>query len=290
LNNGNYIKKIRTNKGFTQTYVAKNILSQASYSKFESGHSDINSYSFVQLLNKLDMTLEEAVYINNNYKYDKTQELVNRFFALPYNDVSSLRNLLSDIQIHLQINKNILLIDITLICKALITLRTKRDIGQARKIVEPVWKRLSKSNQWYLVDIRVINTILYLFPNDIALEVTENVLSKLDLYKGFQDTIRLSITFRVNLSLLLIKEKDYSKALQVLTKTLEDYKKAMPYQSLAICLGRIAICKKKLGKVDALYSMKQAEQVLIIYEEMDLWKNIIEEYRYYTDDLPTIDT
>lgn len=283
MENGKNIKKIRSNKGYTQKYVATNIISQASFSKFEAGHSDIHSCSFIQVLNRLDMTLEEAQYISNDYTFERTQELINRFFALPYNDICLLNKLLSEINVQLETNNSILLGDISLICEALISLQTNSDIDLARKMVEPVWNRLAKHNQWYLIDIRLLNTILYLFPNDTALEVTKNILSRLEQYRGFQDTLRLSITFRVNLSLLLIKEKDYGKALKLLKETLEQHKKAMPYQSLAICLGRLAICNSKLGKKNAHTFMEQAEKVLMVYEEIDLWKKVQAEYRYYIE-------
>lgn len=279
--NGKSIKKVRRNKGYTQKYVAENIISQSSYSKFEADQSDIHSTAYIQLLERLDMTVEEICFIDKGFKHEQAQKIINNFFSLPYNDVTALEKVIVEINSFLKKQDNILLRDIKVICKALISLHTKKDINIVRKIVEPVWNRLSKHNQWYLSEIRLINTILYFFPNETALEISNNIIKRLELYDGFRDSEKQIITFKINLTLLLIKEGDYFKALDLLTGILRKHKKSMPYQSLAVCFARISICNSKLEGINGTSYMDQAQNLLQIYDDLDLWSKIQKEYEHY---------
>lgn len=279
--NGNTIKKIRINKGYTQKYVAKDILSQSSYFKFEAELSDVHSIAYINFLDRLDMTLEEVRFINNDFKHGQVQQIINNFFSLPYNDVTALEKIKIEINNALKKHQNILLLDIKLICEALISLNIKNDINIVRIIVEPVWNRLSKLNQWYLSDILLINTILYFFPNDTAIAISSRIIERLELYDGFQNSQKLIISFKINLTLLLIKEGDFLKALEMLTIIIQKHKKSMSYQSLAVCFARISICNNKLGRTNATTCIQQARLLLKIYDDLDFLVNVEKEYAYY---------
>lgn len=69
LNSGKLFKSIRENKGYSQRYMAKNILNQSSYSKFEKRSIDLATSKYVHLLEKLDMEHEEFQFITNNYTF-----------------------------------------------------------------------------------------------------------------------------------------------------------------------------------------------------------------------------
>jgi len=281
LFNGSTIKKIRKNKGYTQKYVAKDILSQSSYSKFEAELSDVHSSAYINLLDKLNMTLEEVSFIDNDFKHGPVQQIINNFFSLPYNDVTALEKIKIEINNALKKHENTILLDIKLICEALISLYIEKDIDIVRKIVEPVWNRLSKLNKWYLSDILLINTILYFFSNDTALAISSRIIRRLELYEGFQNSKKVIISFKINLSLLLIKEEEFLKALEISTIILQEHKKSMSYQSLALCFVRISICNNKLGRPNATSCIHQARLLLQFYDDLDFLGNIEKEYAYY---------
>lgn len=60
---GKTIKDIRKNKGYTQVFTSRDIISQSSYSKFEKGESDINSVTFFKLLQRLELTTDEFFFL-----------------------------------------------------------------------------------------------------------------------------------------------------------------------------------------------------------------------------------
>ncbi|PKH09699.1 hypothetical protein, partial [Planomicrobium sp. MB-3u-38] len=143
--------------------------------------------------------------------------------------------------------------------------------------------RRPKVDQWYLTDIRIIHSILYFFPNDIAIEMANTLLSRIYNYKDFQDSNRLVTTLKLNLSLLLIKEKDFKTALNVLEDILNKHKVGMTQQSLSVLFIRIAICRKmlQLGKEDEY--LEQAAQLLKIYDQEEFLEQVMKDYKYYTN-------
>lgn len=281
-NYGKAIKRIRKNRGMTQKYVGQGILSQAAFSKYEAGLTNIHSTAFVQILERLSMSLEEFEYIINGFEYPESKSIIHRFFDIPYNKVDDLEGLIKETEEYLKEKPNTDLENIKSICKALIYLNQERDIQKAKSYVEPIWIKLSKHDQWYLTDIRLINSILYLFPNDIALEIAKNILAKIENYKEFQGLDRLIVTVKINLSLLLIKDKDFEKALKLLEDVLKTHKKKMSHQSLAISFVRISICRKILQFEEQEYYLEQATLLLNIYDQQILLEQLLQEYRDYT--------
>lgn len=281
---GKNFKKICNNKGYTQKYVAENIITQGSYSKFEDEQSDIKAETFLSILGKFYMSSSEFIFINNEYEYTEDEQILMNFFSLPYNDLDQLNLLNKRLHAYLSREKNIMLSDVLTICNALIELAETNDIESAQKIVAPVWDRLSRYNNWYLNDLKLINVLLYLFPVDTAIEVTKNLLKRLTQYKDFQGTFDLKFTLLINLTLLLIKSENYQEALNILDDTMMKYHKRMPFHSLALCFSRKSLCLHQLGNDSSDIYLKKAKQLLDIYEDNALWALIEKEYQKYTSE------
>jgi len=98
INLGNTIKLIRENKGLTQAYISDKILTQGNYSKFENLNLDIGGASLIAILNKLELSLEEFLFIKNNFTITERNSIIQKFHSLTYNDRKGLINLLNDIE------------------------------------------------------------------------------------------------------------------------------------------------------------------------------------------------
>lgn len=279
---GKDFKKIRNNRTSSQAEITSNIISQSTYSKFESGIRDVDASIYLQLLHRLNISSEEFEYVRNGYKYGRKQNLIHKLFSIDYNHIENLHELKHQVVEFLEGQNDDDIKHIHLICEAFIQLHDTKDIEIAKNIVEPIWRRMSKYEQWYLYDIRVINTILFLFPIDIAIEFTQTVLVRLDTYKDFLDTERLKIAFKINLSLLLIKNKDYVKALAIIVDSLRCNKKKMNYTILALHFSREAICRTNIHGTVSTELLEKARQLLMLYDDQYYWERIQQEYNHYT--------
>lgn len=280
---GSVLKKIRKNKGYSQRKIAGTLFSQSTYSNFESNKSDIHSLSFLHLLNQLQITSEEFFFIGNEYQYDKETEIKQQFFRLPYNDKQEISQVINSIDLHLKTNQSILLEELRSICEALLILETQEGLVLAQEKVFPIWQRISRYDQWYMMDIRIINVILYFFDNEVAIQVTNKLLERLKTYNDFGDAIKLSFTLKINLSLILIKNELYSEAFKNLEELLDQHLQKLSYQSLIVCYNRMLICSSFLyNEREAIYR-KKMENLLEVYEDMVLSSMIQQEYKDYSN-------
>ncbi|MEK4714950.1 helix-turn-helix transcriptional regulator [Sporosarcina sp. FSL K6-5500] len=284
-NYGGTIKKIRKSKGYTQKEVTGNLFTQATYSNFESDKSDILSTNFMHLLLQLQLTTDELSYIHNDYQFNKPTEIVKSFIRLPYNNKTEISKVISSIdEYHLFGNRNIVLEELRSICESLLIIETTGDFKKAREKVNKVWERISYYDQWYLLDIQMMNVILYFFDDDVVIYITDKLLERLKIYKNFEEAIRLRSTLTLNLSLLLIKNGMFSEALNRLEKLIESHLQELSYKPLAVCYNRMAICYSYTSRGKENTINRKIELLLEIYED-ELFKQMIQlEYKKYSCD------
>lgn len=104
----------------------------------------------------------------------------------------------------------------------------------------------------------------------------------MDTYKDFRDAARLKIAFKINLSLLLIKNKDYVRALAIIVDSLQYDKRKMNYSILALHFSREGICRANIQGEGSAEPLEKAQQLLIFYDDYDYWERIRQEFNYYT--------
>lgn len=272
---GEIVGVIRRNKGYSQKYVSSGALTQGAYSKFETQNTDIGRATFDYILTKLELSYEEFKYIENEYNHNERDKLLNKLFDLSYNDKEVLQSLLEESTIYLKQKDDILVKDISRVCNALILLSKTNDIEQARIPLMEVWERLSKRNLFYISDLYFINTILFLFPLESALEIKKFAFRSINKYKNFQKIERLKINFSINIMLLLMKAHRFEDALIENEHAICLCKKYSDYLRLAICYIRKGICINQLNASGDEW-INKGKNILTVIEECKIL-NILEE-------------
>ncbi|MEC1180752.1 helix-turn-helix transcriptional regulator [Metasolibacillus meyeri] len=283
MNYGETLKLIRKNKGYSQQDLAKNILSQSSFSKFEHNQSDINFVAFHQLLERLNMTYNEFSFIHEGFQKHPKSQLIQDFFSLPYNSKLELQKMQATIENYLQHEADLLLEDLRIVCIALLHLQDKQGMENARKLVAPIWERMSALHNWYVIDFLLLNTILYVFSTETAIEISKNMLQRLEKYKQFDEVRLLKASIQINISLLLIKNEQYNEALQVINQLLNERLKTLPYVLLAVCLSRKEVCSQKLNPSTETPYLSKALELVKIYEDDALLNTLTSEYEKYVN-------
>lgn len=95
---GTTIKKIREDKGISQNYIARNIISQSNYSRFENGYVDVSAETFLRILERLELDLKEFNILHQHNKVDTRKNIINNFYKLTYNSFYDLTDLLNKIE------------------------------------------------------------------------------------------------------------------------------------------------------------------------------------------------
>lgn len=208
-NYGKTLKKIRESLLFTQIDMSTGIMSQSNYSKVEKGEIDIPFSKMIDLLNRLGMSVDEFLYIHRDHTKNPGNQLksLNKLNTGDRQEIVKNIDKLTAFQNLSQRNQELLFIFEALL------LVIDNDYKSAGKKVLQIWNRLEKHDNWYLYDIQLINSILYLFPIDVAESIVNLALKRLNDYENFRNINQLAANLQINFVLLLVDNKKYSKSL-----------------------------------------------------------------------------
>lgn len=281
---GDVLKEIRIDRGYPQKYVAEGIMGQSAYSKIERNEIEPTFRKWLAILEKLNVSVDEFRYILNKESLTTKETLINEFFSLNYNHPDDLKLLKDEIIAYLKENEDYLLRSIYYACESLIVLNETQDVEKAQLFAKKIWERLEEFDKWYLLDIRLINTILFIFPIDVAVNIGERATKQLIPYYNLKEAEVLLINVDINLSVLLIDDKKYPEALSHLEKVIPLCKKYQKYNQLGIAYSRKGIILQKKGKIDeGSEYIKKAYAILNAIEDTKLISELEKELSYYLD-------
>lgn len=276
---GKTFKKIRTSKNYSQKDVNENVMHQTSYSKFELGKTDVTFEKFETLLNNLEVSYEEFLFIHNGYCYSNREEIINKFNDLKFIEVSKLHEIISLAEKYLKDQGDRYLADILAISKAFLILKETEEFEKPREYAEEVWARLQKLNRWYLSDLKLINSILFLFPISTAITITEFAIKQALKYKDFNDYRKLILPFKFNLVHMLIRENRVKEAFIVNEEVIQEAKELRVYIQIAISLLRKGIMLENSSNQSKIH-VEKAFQISELLEDPMLNEQLKNERNY----------
>ncbi|OUL07541.1 hypothetical protein B0533_13580 [Sedimentibacter sp. SX930] len=247
---GDVLKEIRIDRGYSQRYVAEGIIGQSAYSKIERNEIEPTFRKWLAILEKLNISVEEFRYILNKESLTTKEKLINEFLSLNANHLDDLKLLKDAIIAYLKEDEDYLLRNLYYVCESLIILNTTQNVEEAQLFAKKIWERMDKFDKWYLLDIRLINYILFIFPIDVAMNIGERVIQQLAPYQNLKEAEVLLINVDINLAVLLIEDKKYPESLSYLEKVIPLCKKYQKYNQLAIAYARKGVILQKTGKID----------------------------------------
>ena len=249
---GSLIKSIRINKGISQSEACSNAVSQSNYSKFELEKIDISSSALIQIINNLDISLDEFFFLYDKENKNLINSLINRFFKIHINNPIELikfrEEALDLLSLSNSKSENNTLNRIVQLSYALEDIAKNENYELAKKFAIPIWEYLQKNDRWFLREIILLNTILYIFPIKTAHEIVKRSLRFLDDYENHNSHLLIKLNLHINFALLNIKENDYKTAIEYLLNainitsphTYEFHKKTSQL--------RLAYCKANLNE------------------------------------------
>ncbi|CZR05026.1 helix-turn-helix domain-containing protein [Trichococcus collinsii] len=259
---GKTLLRIRKNKRYSQQYMAENKIHQSTYSKMERDLIEPTLGNYRHLLSRLDMTDEEFHYIMHEYNYSEKEQLVAAFLNLSFNDVRLLKEIREKALNYLGGHTDYIIADIVHLADALIILSETGDILSARKEAVPVWDRLEKLDGWYLVELGMINAMLFLFPIDEAILISETAFTQTKKYASHPSATKIAISLRYNLCLLLLKNKHYEETIACIDALIPAAKQAGSYRHLSVCYLRKGFALAKSGKPAGKQMIDQAFRLI----------------------------
>lgn len=277
---GDTLKKIRKNKNYTQKFVTEGVIGQSAYSKIERGFIEPSISKFQNILRRLDMEEEEFRYLMGQ-ELSEREELIQSFFLQNYNDQTILEGIKARVKDYLVENNDYLLQDIFYICEALLLIIKDRDYKKAATFANKVWKRLEKYDQWYLMEFRLINSILFIFPVESVLEIADRMNSQLKAFNSRESRVILN-NLQINISLVLIRNGAYDSALSHLNELSQRFREERNYYLLAIVYMRKGIALSLLNNPEAEIFLEKSLRLVEAFDEKDLELAFLDEIKHYT--------
>lgn len=278
---GSIVRNIRIDKGYSQDYLTHSEITQSAYSKFELNNREIRFGVLEKIVDKLELSFEELLFIKNGYNFSKRDQIINNFFHMSFNHIEALNSILSEAKAFLKVEEDYLIRDIHKICEALFLLNKTNSFREATTIVSPIWDRLSKRNNLYVTDILLLNSILFIFPISDVIEIRKFIFRSIDRYNNFRNIDRIKINILLNSTLLLMNDKQIHSALVDLNELINLCKKHAAYMQLAVTYVRKGICLNLSNQQGDTWIHK-GKNIMMALEQNDLLIEMEKEIERFT--------
>lgn len=280
---GTTIKKIREDKGISQNYIARNIISQSNYSRFENGYVDVSAETFLRILERLELDLKEFNILHQHNKVDTRKNIINNFYKLTYNSFYDLTDLLNKIENYHIESEDLYIQHIKKICESLLIFTKTNNLKEAQIGLNEVWEILCKRNQLYIADIYLMNSILFYFPLQTIPTIKNLLIQSIDYYKGDKDLETIKLNILINYSLLLLKYEKYPESMENIDVCINLSKELGEYLRLGISYIRKGIIASHIinPKNDSTYWIDRGLDILFSIEEDNIINILKEEIEIY---------
>jgi Rgg/GadR/MutR family transcriptional activator len=248
---GEVLKKVRQSKRYTQKYVAENEMSRATYAKIEACDMQPTVGKFMHILEKLDISYEELTFIQNSYSLNGKDEILHDFFKLSYSTEShKIQSLNNKCKHYLIKSDDNVVQDISYVCQALLSIHEMKSFDEAFPFAKKVWDRLSKLDNWYSLELKLINNIFFYFPLETAISIAKRALQEIDRFSYIIKNNDLRSSYLLNMSIIFMKNNQYEEAYEYVEKSLEECKMIKQFDRVALVYARKGIALINMNKND----------------------------------------
>lgn len=195
--NGNFIRQIRENKGFSLSQLSVDIMSDAQLSKFERNETSITYDKFLLLLDRLEVTMEEYLYLSKNSSLYSTETLIENIKEVYINkDISKLMQFRD---YELQKGEKLNAIMITALAKN-IDANIELELSELTEVCD----YLFTVDTWGKHEIILFGNIVICLPVEIILSYVQQLVQQRKKIYEIKTNNKLFIGTIINISFLLL--------------------------------------------------------------------------------------
>lgn len=179
------------------------------------------------------------MFIHNEYNYNDFCSLTSNF------DIELIHSIIQHCNKYLIKEHNWYISSIKEIC---IGFNHFREVSyevvkqKAKDFAFKIWEDISAKDEWYYLDLRLINNLIFIFPTDIITYIVSELDNKFRKYTKFTNYNIMNLSLKLNMSIILIKKNKHLTALKLRKESL--LKKARRYDFYVFSLARIGIIEK----------------------------------------------
>lgn len=183
-------RSIRESRNISQQNAVCEGVSLTTFRKFENDETDISLGLLKDILENLNITIDEFVYLlkmeNEDFKDDKAVLLGELPYFQDFNDLCN----------SLKIQKKNKRIYNTLKCVKCIR---ENDFDNANRLANMIWDEIKEYEDFYLNDICFLVHIFVAFDEEIHEPLYNSLKKSLVKWRDFRETAKAEILFHINL-------------------------------------------------------------------------------------------
>ncbi|WP_040950153.1 helix-turn-helix domain-containing protein [Gorillibacterium massiliense] len=261
---GATIKEIRKSKGMNQDALAQGIMSRSNLSRFEGGSYFPGYPKFVQVLDRLEMSLEELLLLQNGlvpplkrrFHLDMV-EAGNRY------DFAKVKAISRECLALYEETRTETYYHLYLLGQGVLIQHSRPDQIRERKDIAAVIKPyLLGVENWYLYEFKLLNNFLFSLDLEDAIFFGTRAVSEFTRYQHFIEGMTTQQHLMQNIALHCLENREYGKsliffekALSLADKTNLLYDKIITciyYEIALICLNKRNTSENLAGYLDVL--------------------------------------
>lgn len=225
MNYGEVVKEMRTARGYSQEELVYGITSRTTLSSFENDSSRPTFHSIMEYIDKLNVNLEEFVYISTKDKIMFKRKISNDVIkAVMTKNVTKANNLITKLELLYKQTKDIFF---NLNKAQLIILLNEFDLktdDKVDKYKQLILYHLNKVETWGKMEVSLFSNILFIVPSEYILNVFKNSTKRFELMRNIYGMENVEMVLRTNSITVFIKREEYTNASKFLSE-ISDYSK-----------------------------------------------------------------
>lgn len=225
MNYGEVVKEMRKARGYSQEELVYGITSRTTLSSFENDSSRPTFHSIIEYIDKLNVNLEEFVYISTKDKIMFKRKISNDVIkAVMTKNVTKANNLITKLELLYKQTKDIFF---NLNKAQLIILLNEFDLktdDKVDKYKQLILYHLNKVETWGKMEVSLFSNILFIVPSEYILNVFKNSTKRFELMRNIYGMENVEMVLRTNSITVFIKREEYTNASKFLSE-ISDYSK-----------------------------------------------------------------
>lgn len=211
---GETIKKIRRSQRLSQQDLAKGVMSRSNLLRFESGQYYPSYDKVFRLIAKLGLSLEEVLYIANDYQAKPLDVLQRKLVEYDNQyDLEGLKEISKEAKQSFQETANPEYQTLYWFAQLSFLHLGHVDELPEEAIKGSILPYFEDKEDWYLKDLRFLNNSLAIFELDDACFLGNRALKSFEKYQQFNVQTNLQSNLMINLGTRCFEEKRYSESL-----------------------------------------------------------------------------
>lgn len=193
------------------------------------------------------MSFDEFEYLSSTdeYEYDEEKKLILKFEKIISNvELQATQDLIKSCEEYLCHTRNKKIESLKNVLKLSVILYNDGFSEEVKQITLNLWNEIAVKKEWYISELKLLNQILFYFPDHLVFDVVDRIVERLRDYDAFQNMTILKTSILINLSTIYLDHSKFEQCEEIAKWAYRESKKIKRYDFIAISLIRLGICQK----------------------------------------------